>query len=127
TKEKQKVAVKILRPGIEEAFTRDISFFRWIAENSENRMPWLKRLKLPAVVETFAEWTKTELDLRLEAAAAAELKENMKHNGNILVPQVDWQRTTRRVLTMERIEGVRIDDIEALASAGHDVEMIMKK
>lgn len=127
TKEKKKVAVKVLRPGIENAFAKDIELFNWLAKKINKKLPNVKRLRLPEVVATFAEMVKIEMDLRFEAAAASELKENMKNDEGIFIPEVDWQRTTRRVLTMERIKGIRIDDKKALAKAGHDVKKITKR
>ena len=72
----RKVAVKVLRPGIEEAFAKDIDLFRWIAKLLEKYQPQLRRLKPIAVIETFSESVHWELDLRLESSAASELAEN---------------------------------------------------
>ena len=127
TTEGREVAVKILRPGIEEAFARDLDLFRWIAEWIESVMPSLRRLKPIEIVDTFADTVRMEMDLRLEGAAAAELKENFKGDPDFRVPAVDWARTARRVLVIERVAGVRIDDVAALTAAGHDPDMILAK
>ncbi|NBX03301.1 MAG: 2-polyprenylphenol 6-hydroxylase, partial [Alphaproteobacteria bacterium] len=71
------VAVKILRPGIEDAFARDLDLFYWIAELIEQRMREWRRLKPLEVVKTFKESVFFELDLRFEAAAATELAQNL--------------------------------------------------
>ena len=76
TTEGDEVAVKVLRPGIERKMTRDLDFFAWIAAWVERVQPGFRRLRPIAVVETFATWTRLEMDLRLEAAAASELAEN---------------------------------------------------
>jgi len=60
------------------------------------------------------------MDLRLEASAAAELAENFEGDPNFKVPRIDWIRTAQRVLTLERIDGVRIDDVDALKISGDD-------
>ena len=112
------VAVKILRPGIEEAFAQDIAFFDWLARLLEALMPQLRRLKPIEVVQNFADTVALEMDLRLEAAAAGELAENFLDDPEFRVPAVDWERTSRRVLTLERIDGIPIDEIEALEAAG---------
>jgi ubiquinone biosynthesis protein len=68
-----------------------------------------------------------EMDLRLEAAAAAELAENLAADIELRIPQVDWQRTARRVMTLERIEGIPIDEREALLGEGHEpVEIVAR-
>jgi ubiquinone biosynthesis protein len=127
TAESREVAVKILRPGIEKAFQRDLDLFRWIAGMVERTQPRLRRLKPVAVIETFAEAVRWEMDLRMEAAAAVELAENFADASDYKVPDVDWQRTGRRVLTTERIDGIPIHDVDDLRDAGHDLEAILRK
>ena len=124
TAEGRRVAVKVLRPGVERAFRRDIDLFYWLAENAERLQPALRRLRPVDVVRTFHETVDLEMDLRLEAAAASELREQFEDEPTYRVPEIDWQRTQRRVLTAERIRGVPIDDREALLDAGHDLEDI---
>ncbi len=127
TPEGAEVAVKVLRPGIEASFGRDIDLFRWIAAMLEEHLPWIRRLRPVEVVQLFADTVEVEMDMRLEAAAAAELAENFTDDPDFKVPAVDWQRTTRRVLTLERLRGHRPDDVEALREAGHDPTEILRK
>ena len=115
------VAVKILRPGVEEAFLRDIAAFRFVAGVVERLLPSSRRLKPVAVYEHFAETTRIELDLRLEAAAASEFRENTVEDEGFRVPKVDWARSSQRVLTTEWIDGTPIGDVETLREAGHDM------
>jgi ubiquinone biosynthesis protein len=103
TTEGEEVAVKVLRPGIELAFKRDLDFFFWLAEWLERMRPALRRLKPVAVVETFADSVAIEMDLRMEAAAASELGQNFAGDPTFRVPRVDWRRTAQRVLTTERV------------------------
>jgi ubiquinone biosynthesis protein len=121
------VAVKILRPGIAAAFARDLDLFFWLANLAEWSQPALRRLKPVEVVRTLAETVRTEMDLRLEAAAASELGDNFGGDPDFHVPRVDWQRTSERVLTLERVAGVRVDDRDGLLAAGHDPEDILAK
>jgi ubiquinone biosynthesis protein len=127
TVEGQKVAVKILRPGIEKAFARDIKLFYWLAHLVERNMPSLKRLKPVEVIHTFVQTVKLEMDFRFEAAAASELKENCAGDQGFYVPEIDWQRTSKRVLTLEWVEGIPILDREALIAAGHDPKKIAER
>ena len=113
-------AVKVLRPGIEEAFRRDLESFRVAARHLERHVPMSRRLRPREVVETVARTVADELDLTMEAAAADELRENMAGLRGYAVPAVDWRRTGRRVLTMEWVEGVPLTDRAALAAAGPD-------
>jgi ubiquinone biosynthesis protein len=119
--EPRAVAVKILRPGIEAAFARDVASFFWAARLIERLLPRARRLEPVKLIETLAASVALELDLRLEAAAAVELAENAKADPGFVVPGVDWSRTSRRVLTTAWIDGIPIGDGPALRRAGHDL------
>jgi ubiquinone biosynthesis protein len=121
------VAVKVLRPGIEAALARDLDLFFWLARLAERAQPGLRRLKPVEVVNTLADTVRTEMDLRLEAAAASEFAENFAGDSEYRVPRIDWLRTARRVLTLERVAGIRVDDRAALIAAGHPPEDILAK
>ena len=127
THEGAQVAVKVLRPGIEAAFARDIELFTWLAETLEILRPNLRRLKPVEVVQTLEKSVRLEMDLRLEAAAASELAANFEGDSDFVIPAVDWIRTGRRVLTLERIEGIRIDQRDDLIEAGFDPTDILAK
>ncbi len=121
------VAVKVLRPGIEQAFARDLDLFYWMAELVERTQPRFRRLKPVESVRAFAEIVRVEMDLRLEAAAAEELGVNFQDDPSYRAPTIDWDRTAERVLTLERIDGTPIGDRAAIAAAGHDPDVVMKK
>ena len=127
TPDGQEVAVKILRPNIEAAFARDLDLLNWGANLIERTRPDLRRLKLSKVVQTLADSVDIEMDLRFEAAAAVELLENFNDDPDFQVPKVDWSRTSKRVMTTERIEGISMDDHSALEAAGHDLLEITTK
>jgi len=65
-----------------------------------------------------------ELDLRLEAAAAGRLADNLQEEDGIYVPWVDLEKTTSSMLIIEWVEGIRIDDVQALTAAGHDISQL---
>ena len=123
----EEVAIKVLRPGIERRMARDLDFFVWIAAWVERLQPAYRRLKPVKVVETMVMWTRLEMDLRLEAAAASELAENFKDDPAFRVPRIDWQRTARRVLTLERVSGIASDERDALIAAGFDPDHILAR
>jgi ubiquinone biosynthesis protein len=122
----EEVAVKVLRPGIEDAFARDLDLFHWLAGLAALARPDLRRLKPVEIVDAFAETVRVEMDLRMEAAAASELAENFVGDPGFRVPRVDWRRTAQRVLTLERIAGIRIDDRKALVAAGRDPDKVLE-
>jgi ubiquinone biosynthesis protein len=125
TSEGEEVAVKILRPGIERAIERDLDFLLWMAQRIERIRPTLRRFRPVDSVRTLAVTTRRELDLRLEAAAAAEFAANCAADEGFRVPRVDWRRTARRVVTFERVSGLPADEREVLLAHGHDPDRIM--
>lgn len=118
------VAVKVLRPGIEQRFQRDLDSYFFAARMVERFHPRSRRLRPLAVVDTLAKSVAIEMDLRMEAAAISEMAENTKNDEGFRVPQVDWTRSARRVLTLEWIDGIPIADHRALRAAGHDVKAL---
>ena len=115
------VAVKVLRPGIEEEFASALETYEWAARHveviggSEGT-----RLRPRMVVAHFKQWTNRELDLQREAASASELKDKMVAEPGFHVPEIDWRRTARRVMTLEWLDGIKLSDRPALIAAGHD-------
>jgi ubiquinone biosynthesis protein len=121
------VAVKVLRPGIEQAFARDLELMLWLAELIERTQPKLRRLRPVEVVHTFANTVAIEMDLRLEAAAASELAENFVGDPTYRVPAIDWRRTAQRVMTQQRLSGIPMGDRAGLLAAGLDVDAVLEK
>jgi ubiquinone biosynthesis protein len=115
------VAVKVLRPGVKEAFARDIALFYWLAEWTERLRPEWRRFHIREIVELFEEMIRFELDLRFEASAAVTLRENLAGDEGFYVPKIYWDTTAEQVLTLERIRGIPIAHVEELKEAGHDL------
>ena len=124
TSEGREVAVKVLRPGIEEEFAKAIETYEWAAAHVERYGGELERLRPRLVVAHFRQWTARELDLQREAASASELRENMVAEPGYYVPEIDWRRTARRVLTLEWLDGIKLNDRDALIKAGQDCEAL---
>ena len=115
------VAVKVLRPGVPRRFARDLHAFFAIARAIERSVPKARRLKPVQVVETLARSVAIEMDLRLEAAALSEIADNTRADPGFRVPEVDWDRTARGVLTLDWVDGIKLSDRAALEAAGHDL------
>ncbi len=118
--ERRTVAVKILRPDVEETFRRDLESFYTGAVLLERFRPQLRRLKPVEVIRTLEQSVSAELDLRMEAAFASEMADNVRNDPDFRVPEIDWKRTSQRVMTSEWIEGIRLSDFQALRDAGHE-------
>ncbi|MCL6730687.1 2-polyprenylphenol 6-hydroxylase [Sphingomonas hankyongi] len=124
TTEGREVAVKVLRPGIEEEFAKAIETYEWAAAHVERYGGEAQRLRPRMVVAQFRVWTARELDLQREAASASELRENMVAEPGFYVPEIDWRRTARRVLTLEWLDGIKLNEREALIEADQDCKTL---
>ncbi len=115
------VAVKILRPGVQARFSRDLSDMYAAAHLAERTFRDADRLRPVEVVDTLARSVRMEMDFRLEAAAASEFAENVADDPDFRIPSIDWDRTTKEVLTLEWIDGIPLSDLAALERAGYDL------
>ncbi|QIQ87867.1 2-polyprenylphenol 6-hydroxylase [Erythrobacter sp.] len=127
TSDGRKVAIKVLRPGIRQKFARDIQTYEWAAAHVEAMGGEASRLRPRLTIANFKRWSNSELDLRREAASASELAEQMAGVGGYRIPEIDWDRTNGRVLTIEWIDGVKISNVEALKERGHDLPAIAER
>src|SRR5690606_12766736 len=91
----EKVAVKVLRPNVRDQFRRDIAAFHFIARRIEALVPQSRRLRPTAIVHHFEGVVMSELDLRLEAAAASEFRENTLEDPGLRIPTIQWEGTSR--------------------------------
>ncbi|WP_183500988.1 ABC1 kinase family protein [Microbacterium invictum] len=114
------VVVKVQRPGIDEIVDVDLSALRRVAR-------WLSRVDLVsrrvdtrALVEEFAVTSLEEIDYLHEAAAAERFAQNVAGDARVNAPEVAWERTTRRVLTLRDVTAIKINDVDALRAAGID-------
>ncbi|HEY8555480.1 MAG TPA: ubiquinone biosynthesis regulatory protein kinase UbiB [Burkholderiales bacterium] len=119
-----RVAVKVLRPGIETVIERDLEVMYLVARLVHRYLPDGPRLRPVEVIDQFRKTIFHELDLRREAANASQLRANFAGSKLLYVPKVYWDLTRREVLVMERIEGIPISNVEALKAAGVDLRRL---
>ena len=118
------VAIKILRPDIEKLFNEELDALMLFAYIVENSIPKAKRLKLIEVVHLLREITNIEMDLRFEAAAANELYENTKLDKGFIVPKIYWNYTTKKILTLDKVDGISIREHQKLKDQGVDLKQL---
>ncbi|MDC0457969.1 AarF/UbiB family protein [Alphaproteobacteria bacterium] len=118
------VAIKILKPNIEKLLFQDFIFFYWISKCFELFIPKVKRLKLSKNVEILSETSLNEIDLTMEASAADELAENFKDHLQYRVPKIYWELTNKKMLVLEYIEGIKINNLSKLQREKHNVDRI---
>ena len=120
------IAIKILRPNIEKVFNEELDALMLLAYIVQNIVKKTKRLKLVEIVQLLREITNVEMDLRFEAAAANELYENTKNDIGFKVPRIYWNQTSKKVLCLDRIDGVSIREVKTLKSQNIDTKKISK-
>lgn len=113
-----RVAVKILRPGIEEIVQTDFNALRFMVTFAKRYPKISAAVDLEQIYNEFVETTLEELDYIKEGRHADTFRANFLGNTRISVPEVYWEYTTQRVLTMEYITGYKVNDYEALERAG---------
>ncbi len=121
---KQTVAVKVLRPKIAESFARNLGGFYTAARLLEKIHAPARRLRPVAVVDTLARSIQFEMDFRLEAAAMSEMAEHCTDDQDFRVPTIHWERSGKSVMTMEWIDGIKLNDMEGLKASGQDLKKL---
>ncbi len=122
----QPMAVKILRPDVERQFKVDLDAFYFAARQAERFSPETRRLRPVEIVDTLARSVTLEMDFRLEAAAISEMAENTRNDPDFRVPQIDWERTAKGVLTLEWIDATPLSDRAALAAKNLDLKRLAR-
>ncbi len=120
----REVVVKVVRPGIEETIRRDLSLLYLVADIAERYVPDLRRLRPREIVSEYETTILDELDLMREGSSATQLRRNFEETDLLYVPEVYWEYTSRRVMVMERVSGIPIDDVAQLRANGFNLERL---
>jgi ubiquinone biosynthesis protein len=123
----QEVIVKVQRPDIEHIIDVDLDILYDLARLAQNRTPLGQTYDLVEIAEDFAFTLRGELDYRREGHNADRFRQNFSEEPYLYVPEVHWDYTTQRVLVLERIYGIKIDDVDALDAASYDRLKIAKQ
>jgi len=119
-----KVAVKIQRPHIRETVMKDLSILRHVAFFFEEHFQASRIYRPVETVKEIYDAMALELDFRVEGRNAQRFRENFKNSRTVKVPRIYWKYTTSRVITMEFIDGVRINDLAKLDEIGADKKLV---
>jgi len=115
----EEVVVKIQRPNIEETVNLDLDIIYDLAQTAQRRISAASRFEVGDLAEEFASALRTEMDFRREAWNADRFRKNFEDEDHLYVPKIYWDYSTKRLLVMERINGIKIDNLEALKAAGY--------
>jgi ubiquinone biosynthesis protein len=121
------VVVKVLRPRIDERIARDVRLIHSLGELAQRWHPNADKIRPLDVVSEVEKMLENELDLQREGANASLLRRNFASGTDLYVPEVHWELTSARVLTLERVTGVSCDDIAAIDVAGIDRKKLAAK
>lgn len=126
-KDGRELAVKVRRPEIEKILDSDISIMYVIANLIVKYVPDWARFRPAEVVREFHKTISQELDFTIEATRADRFRRNFKDDPEAYFPRVYWEYSSKKILTMERISGIPIDEAEALKAAGFDLKEIAER
>jgi len=121
------VAIKILRPDIQKIIERDVDLLETLAKLVDNYSKEGRRFKPKEMVAEIKETLFNELDLMREGANASQLKRNFKHSPLLYVPEIIWEYCNKKILMMERIEGIPVHSIQELKSSGFNMKNLAER
>lgn len=123
----EKVAVKVQRPNVGKQVHIDLEILHEMAERAEKRLDWAKRYQVVDVVEEFKKSITSELDYEHEGRNADLMAKQFEDDPQVYIPEIYWDYTTKKVLTMEYVEGIKLNDQEGLAQAQCDNKWLAEK
>ncbi|MBE9914473.1 AarF/ABC1/UbiB kinase family protein [Paenibacillus donghaensis] len=123
----EEVAVKIQRPGALQTITRDLGILRNLMVLAEKRWEWARRYQMVRLVEEFSKSLLAEMDYSREGRNTEKIALQFQNDAHIFIPQIHWQYTSSRVMTMEYVEGVTLSQSERLEESGFDLQLIAKR
>jgi ubiquinone biosynthesis protein len=123
----REVVVKVLRPGVAKRISDDLDLLRLLARAVDRVHPEAARIRPLDVVAELERALRHEIDLQREGANASLLRRNFADSPDLYVPEVFWSHSSERVLTLERVHGIRADDVAAIRAAGIDPHRLAAK
>ncbi len=120
----QTVVVKVQRPGIEAVVEADLDLLLRQARFLERRSETMRDYNLLAIAEELAQSLREELDYKIEGRNAERLRTNLGDDPRFLVPNVYWGLSSRRVITLEYLDGIQFNELDRLREAGYDLSSI---
>ncbi|MBY0144752.1 AarF/ABC1/UbiB kinase family protein [Neobacillus niacini] len=123
----ERVAVKVQRPNIMSVIETDLEILQDLARLAENRIDWVERYQIRTIVEELSRSLREELDYENEGRNAEKIAKQFSKDSKINIPKVYWVYTTKKILTMEFIDGIKLNEIEKLHQEGYNTKEIGEK
>jgi len=121
------VAIKVQRPDIEQTVRNDLEILHRLASLAESRMNWARQYQVKDMIDEFSRAILEELDYTIEARNTERLGKQFAEDGTVHIPEIYWEATTKNVLTMEYIEGIRINDFESIDTLGYSRTILAER
>jgi ubiquinone biosynthesis protein len=121
------VVVKVRRPGVVEQVEEDLEILQNLATTASRRWEFASQYDLVGLMQEFAEGLRAELDYLREGHNAERFAANFAGEAHAHIPRVFWETTTSRVLTLERLRGIKINDLAALDASGIDRTVVAEQ
>lgn len=121
------VAVKIQRPDIGQLVETDLEILDDIARIMEARISWAKTYQIRKIINEFAKTLHAELDYYIEGRNCERIAKQFTHHPEIQIPQVHWKYSTKRVLTMDFIQGIKVSNLEKLDEEGYNRPLLAER
>jgi predicted unusual protein kinase regulating ubiquinone biosynthesis (AarF/ABC1/UbiB family) len=122
----EKVVVKVQRSGLEKLFNLDFECLHQLVRIASRYMPQLRKYELESIYQEFFQLLYQEIDYIHEGKNADRFRENFSQYSRVLVPKVYWHYTTKKILTLEYLPGIKINDRQALIERGIDTDEIIQ-
>ncbi|MDY0404927.1 AarF/ABC1/UbiB kinase family protein [Virgibacillus sp. 179-BFC.A HS] len=123
----EELAIKIQRPAIEDSIETDLEILHGVARIMEERISWARTYNVQERMDEFTSSLRDELDYTVEGRNAERVAKQFKNQSTIHIPKIYWDFTTKKVLTMERINGIKISKVDLLDQAGYNRKLIAKR
>jgi ubiquinone biosynthesis protein len=123
----ERVAVKIQRPNIMSVIETDLEILQDLARLAESRIDWVERYQIRTIVEELSRSLREELDYENEGRNAEKIAKQFINDSKVHIPKVYWEYTTKKVLTMEFIDGIKLNDLDKLKQEGYDTKVLGEK
>lgn len=123
----EKVAVKVQRPHIHAVIETDLEILEDLARLIDTQVEWAKQYNFPEIIDEFSRALRDELDFKREARNGEKIAKQFHDHSSIWIPKIHWEYTTKKVLTMDFIDGIKINDLGKIAEKGYDRKVIAEK
>jgi len=122
----EEVVVKVQRPGLESLFNLDFEVLHRLVRFLNRYLPWMRKYELEEIYHEFFAILYQEIDYIREGKNADRFRQNFREHPRIRIPKVYWQYATQRVLTLEYLPGIKVDDRDRLETSGINIREVIQ-